>query len=70
MARRFRTGFASVRDGLLFLAGLALGARAVLADPLCESCLLIAVGLCVAPAAMLPGGNRPAEEPRREEPTS
>lgn len=65
---RLATGFASVRDGVLFLAGLALGARAVLAEPFCETCLLVAVGLCVAPAALLPGrGAADAGEPARRD---
>jgi hypothetical protein len=64
--KQLPTGFASLRDGILFLAGLALGARAVLTEPLCETCLLVAVGLCVAPAALLPG--RLAGDERREEP--
>jgi len=58
------TGFGTVRDVLLFAAGLALGARAVLTEPLCESCLLVAVGLCVAPAALLP--RLGADEPRKD----
>lgn len=66
---RLASGFASLRDGLLFLAGLGLGARAVLVEPFCESCLLVAVGLMVAPAAMLPGRLHAGEPtPPREEP--
>jgi len=76
VAGRLASGFASVRDGLLFLVGLALIARAVIVEPLCEACLLVGVGLCIAPAALLPavagrfGAPLPEDPPRPEEPAA
>ncbi len=57
-----------MRDAALFIAGLALGARAVLVEPFCETCLLVAVGLCVAPAALLPGRLGAEAPPQEQEP--
>ncbi len=52
---RVRSGFDSVRDALLFAAGIALGAWTVTHPPISEIALGAAVGLCVAPAALFPG---------------
>ena len=40
---------------LLFLAGIALGAYGVTREPPSEGLVTLAVGLCIAPAALLPG---------------
>jgi hypothetical protein len=56
---RLPSGFASIRDLTLFLAGLALGAWIVAHPPINEAGLAIAVGLCVTPAATLPGKRGP-----------
>lgn len=52
---RLPSGFTTARDLALFLAGLTLGGWTVAHPPVSESTLVIAVGLCVAPAASLPG---------------
>lgn len=52
---RVRSGFESVRDVALFVLGAALGAWTVTHPPIEPIALAAAVGLCVAPAAMLPG---------------
>jgi hypothetical protein len=52
-----RSGFDSIRDLLLFCAGIALGAYAVTRHPPSEGLATIAAGMCIAPAALLPGRN-------------
>jgi hypothetical protein len=52
---RVRSGFESVKDAILCGAGLALGAYSVTHPPDSEWLMAISVGLCVAPAALLPG---------------
>lgn len=54
---RLRSGFDSVRDVVLFVAGLALGGWTVAHPPVSEIVLAAAVGLCVAPSALFPGGK-------------
>lgn len=55
MARQLRSGFDTVRDLLIFMAGIALGAYAVTRQPPSEGLATIAAGMCIAPAALLPG---------------
>ena len=47
-----RSGVESIRDVLLFVAGLALGGWTVAHPPIETLPLGVAVGLCVAPAAL------------------
>ena len=54
---RIRSGFDSVRDLLLFVAGIALGAYGVTREPPSEGLVTLAVGLCIAPAALLPANR-------------
>jgi hypothetical protein len=61
VAPSFRSGFDSARDLLLFFAGIALGVYGVTREPPSEGLVTLAVGLCIAPAALLPG--RTSERP-------